>query len=192
MTQLKLQGGNYDTGVITLLPDKIQTLRDSGQLGLMLVPPHMRETQLLTIFDPVNNINFEAIHIERWEQVREGSHLCKPVGLELSMIDAIETPPEIWGLLNAAIMGSPVESCTPVNWIVHGQPWQDLVDIKTNPDAMARCMERAVEYIGWERDDPQFMSDAAFVQNLHLMTAADQINYVGGGVKTFSVTCPWK
>jgi hypothetical protein len=178
--------------VITLLPDKVDKLRDTGQLGLMIVPPHVRHTQLLTVFDPINNINHEAIKVDRWEPVREGSYLCKPMGLEVVVIDAIETPPEIWGHLNEAITGSPLENCTPVNWIVHGQPWEDLVNIKNNADAMSRTMERAVDYIGWEQDDPQFRSDAAFCQNLHLMDSATQLQYVGGGVKHFSVVCPWK
>ena len=182
----------FDTGAIVLLPDKVQELRESGQLGLMIVPPHQRDSHLLTVFDPINNINHEAIKVDRWEPVREGSYLCKPVGLSLQLIDEIQTPPEIWSYLNQKVMGNPLQSCTPVNWLVHSQPWQDLVEIKTNPDAMARTMERALDYIRWEQDDPQFRSDAAFCQNLHLMDGATAMNYIGGGVKTFSVRCPWK
>jgi hypothetical protein len=182
----------FDTGAITLLPDKIERLRETMVLGPMLVPKHMRDTQLLTIFDPINNINHEAVRVEHWEPIREGSCICMPVDLTLCMIDAIETPPEIWAYLNQAITGSPVESCTPVNWVVHGQPYEDLVNIKNDEGAMKRTMERAVEYIGWERDDAQFRSDAAFLQNLHLQTHEDQANYLTGAVKVFSVTCPWK
>ena len=182
----------FDTGAIVLLPDKIRELRERGQLGLMIVPPHHRDGQLLTVFDPVNNINHEAIRVERWEPVREDSHLCKPVGLSLQLIDPIETPPEIWSYLNQKVMGSPVQNCTPVNWVVHAHPWQDLQDIRHCEGAMARTMERAVEYIRWEHDDPQFRSDRAFCENLHLMDDATKINYIGGGVKTFSVTVPWK
>ena len=90
----------HTTGAITLLPDKAQHLRDTGQLGLMIVPPHVRHTQLLSVFDPINNTNSEAIYGDRWEPVREGSHLCKPVGLEIRLIDEIKVPESLWGLVN--------------------------------------------------------------------------------------------
>lgn len=181
----------FDTGDICLLPDKIQQLRDTGQLGVMIVPPHQRDTQLLTVFDPINNINTEAIKIDRWEPVREGSYLCKPIGLEMQMIDPIPTPPELWGYLNTMLLGNPIKNCAAVNWLVHAHPWQDLQDIKHCEDARARTLERAIEHISWELDDPQFRSDRAFCENLHLMDDATKLNYIGGGVKTFSVRAPW-
>lgn len=183
----------FDTGAIVLLPDKIQGLRETGQLGLMIMPPHLRDAQLLTIFDPINNINTEAIHVERWEPVREDSHLCKPVGLELRVIDPIDVPERLWADCNHGVMGSPeLNSCQGLNFAAHTHDWQSMQNCNDDPAAYHRLLLQAIEQLGWEQDDPQYRSDAAFCQNLHVMDDATKLNYIGGGVKTFSVRCPWK
>lgn len=177
---------------MVLLPEKKELFRKTGHLGLMIVPPHQRDTQLLSVFDPINNTNHEAIKVDRWEPVRDGSHLCRPVGLELRMIDEIKVPESLWGLVNKAITGSPIQNCAAVNFCVQGHPWNDMVDTDLNPDAYARVLEQAIQQIAWEQDDPQYRSDRHFCENLHLMDGTTKMDYIGGGVKTFSVKVPWK
>lgn len=157
----------------------------------MIVPPHQRDTQLLTVFNPVHNINHEAIKVDHWEPIRPGSHLCRPVGLELRLIDTIKTPPQIWGDLNKRIMDDPLKNCALPDWIVHGHTWDDLHQLD-DPDVFQRVMNQAEDYLRWALDDVTFRSDAAFCQNLHVIDDATKLNYLGGGVKTFTVKVPWK
>ena len=183
----------YDTGAATLLPDKIDAFIRTGNLGPMLIPPHLRDMQRMTIFDPINNICTEEFIVDGWEELRpgSGSHICVPKGIRSQPLrPVIHTPPHIWSYLNKQITGSPVESCTPVNYCVHAYSWRDMEHMISNPDSERRILNHAVDYIKWEHDDPDHRKDRELIQNLHLMTADQLADYVSGR-KTFCITRPW-
>lgn len=184
-----------DTGAITLLPDKLAHFRDTGQLGLMIVPPHLRDAQNLTVFDPINNTLDFGFSVQGWEQIRPDSYLCRPVGIETFVVDHIDMPPHIWGWLNTKLMGSPVKNCAAVNFCIHNHPWDDMKNITadTTGGAMTRTIyERAHDYIRWELDDVQYQQDRRFCEWMHVMDDATKLGYISGGVKNILVRCPWK
>lgn len=172
---------SYDTGAVVLLPEKIERLATTGQLGPMLVAPHHRQAQWLVVFDPINNINNAQIYVDGWQELRpnSGSYLCMPVGLRVEpLIPPIRVFPGMWGMLNEQVMGNPLESCTPVNWVVHSQPWRRMEN-NMDPDLGASLMNSAVEYISWEQDDAQFRKDTRLAQNLHLLSPTDLVDVMG-------------
>ena len=182
-----------ETGAIILLPDKIQTLRDTNQLGPVLVPKYMRDSLSLLIFDPINDVNRELVSVDRWDPVHPDSHICIPKGLELSVIDPIDVPERLWHDCNVGVMGSPeLNSCQGLNFAAHSHQWWVMEDCSHDPDAYRLLLADALEQLSWEQDDPQYVSDAAFLQNMHLLDSTTQMDYMGGGVKTFAVRVPWK
>lgn len=185
---------SLETGAISLLPEKIDQLLRTGQLGPMIVPPDVRDVQRMCVFDPINDINHEQIFIERWQELSpgSGSHLCVPVGLQVKPLERPYTTPRgTWGLVNYMVHGDATKSAGPVGWLLQAHSWDVMDACSHSLEAGLIMLNGATSALKRWHDDPQYIRDWQLASNLHLMRA-EEVADLTKNPRLFHIRNSWR
>ena len=170
-------------GVACLFSKQIQAIVKWKDLPPLILPKDLRRhCNFLVFYDVQEGVCREACTVEDWRPYYPGSWLCRPLGVELCVIDEIMVPPQLWAYMNQQIMGDPLINAAPhVGHLVHIFEEEVLMGMTTCRIAETQ-MRLSTEYqMRRMLDEKQMWHDVNLAHKMPEFTVEEERSMRGGG-----------